>query len=187
MAKIVVIFIVFLLGLWYIAYPIPSTLYVTTPPPQAKQVLQSTNLIAYYTDNRRRFTTDYYQKAYQQLHCRYLKIINPYCYIKPLKINHSPTLAPSYLAPKQKSTYLEEYFYPLRDALIVNGYEPYDQNGEAFDKYSQPLGLDGKQYNSEVTVRYYSSSVYSRVFIYILIWACVFFEIILFRKIIKYD
>ncbi len=164
--------------------PIPKQEEFASPP-NSLSVNKTTNMRIYFTDKRREFVTEYYQNEYQRLHCGLLKPFNPYCYFKPLKINHSPNLASSYIAPKQKSTYLEEYFYPLTDALIVNGYEPYNEKGIPFNKNSVPLMPAGKQYNSEVIVRYVSSSVLNRIFIYILICFCILMEVKLFRTTIK--
>jgi hypothetical protein len=169
MGKYVVI-VLFLLGLWYILIPSGQAI------PEA----------SYYTNNRRGLVTGFYSQELQKLNCASFKLINPFCYIKPMKINHSTNLVSTYFAPKQKSTYLEEYFYPLKNSIIVNGYEPYDENGKPFTKLSEPLMLNGKQYNSIVTVRYYSSSIFSLVLIYLLIWLSIYWEIKLFTKIRDY-
>ena len=140
--------------------------------PEVVTVSRNNDVITYFTNNRRGFVTDFYKNEFLKLNCSDLKLFNLFCFIQPLKINHSTSLAPSFLAPKQKSTYLEEYFYPLRDSIIVNGYEPYDANGKAFDKSSQPLIYKNNTFFSQVTVRVYSSSVWSRILVYLLIWAC---------------
>ncbi len=161
------VIILFLLGLWYVLMPSGQTM--------------STD--SYYTNNRRGLVTGFYSNELQKLNCVSFKLINPFCYIKPLKINHSTNLASTYFAPKQKSTYLEEYFYPFKNSIIVNGYEPYDENGKAFNKFSEPLMSNGKQYNSKVDIRYYSSSITKQVLIYLLILIIIYWEIKLFNKI----
>lgn len=162
------VIVLFLLGLWY----------VLIPPRQALRVA------SYYTNDRRSLITGYYSGELQKLNCASFKLINPFCYIKPLKINHSTNLASTYFAPKQKSTYLEEYFYPLKNSIIVNGYEPYDESGKGFNKFSESLISNGKRYNSKVDVRYYSSSNIKQAFIYLLIWISIYWEIKLFKKIV---
>lgn len=167
MVRYTLLALLFLSGLWYVVLPIGQT----KPG------------VNYYTNDTRNFVTGFYREEFQKLHCTAFKLVNPFCYIKPFKINHSTNLASAYIAPKQKSTYLEEYFYPLRGSLIVNGYEPYDKNGKPFNKFSNPLLSDGKQYFSQVIVRYYTSSPAGRVFIYLLIWLSIYFGVKLFNKI----
>lgn len=148
---------IFLLGLWYMILP-------------SGKVEQDSQYIKYLTNDRRYVIINKYHSAFQDLHCSSFRFLNVFCYVKPFRINHSTLLAASFFDPKQKSTYLEEYYYPLRGSVIVNGYEPYDEKGKAFNKYSEPLIKNGKNYYSEVTIKYYTSTSAARVFIYLLIW-----------------
>ncbi len=179
--KFFIVIVIILLGVWYVILPVSQPAMLSSLPNSVK-VSQSEYISKYYTNNRRNFVTDFYKNELERLNCQLFKYVNPFCLIKPLSINHSPNLASTYLDPKQKSTYLEEYFYILRDSLIISGYEPFNENGKAFDKNSEPLVFDGKQYNSEVTIRYYPSSTFGRVVIYLLILTCIYFEVILFKR-----
>lgn len=153
--------ILILIGLWYVTIPVDS-----------KSAGVDTSI--FYTNDRRGvITKDFYEK-FQEQNCSSFKFFNYFCYIKPFRINHSTILATSYFEPKKKSTYLEEYFYPLRGSVIVNGYEPYDEKGKAFNKYSEPLIYNGQQYVSQVSVKYITSSVWNRIIVYVLIWIAVF-------------
>lgn len=185
MAKTTVFYVIFCVGLWYIAFGGNGNLITLLPFPNSVQINHSADLSDFYTNSWRDQVTKYYINAYQQLHCKSLKFINPFCYIKPFKINHSTNLASTYFVPKQKSTYLEEYVYPLTDSLIIDGWEPYNKTGKAFNKSSQPLIKVNKKYNSEVTIRLYQSTFINRFIIYILIWTGFILEIKIFNKIFK--
>ena len=165
--------LLFLFGLWYMVIPYEGT---------GKKNYEMTS---YYTNNRRNIVTDQYKKEFQSIYCANFDALNLFCFLKPLKINHSPTLAATFFTAKQKSTYLEEYFYPLRGSIVANGYEPYDLRGMPFNKSSTPLLFNGRQYPAEISVRYNTSNIFSRVLIYILIWLCIYFEVKFLRSFLK--
>jgi hypothetical protein len=172
----------FLLGLWYIVLPVPHLTRDFISSQNAVIGKSSEVKYIFYTNQWRSSVTEYYQKKFRESHCQGNSVLNLFCYINPIILNYSPLLATTLIDSKQQSTYLEEYIYPLKDSIIVNGYEPYDQNGKQFDKSSQPLVFNGKQYHAQVTVRYYSSSFVSRIFIYLFICLSIYFEIRLFKK-----
>lgn len=163
--------LLFLIGAWYMIIPIEAGSRLTDA------------IVTEYTNNRRSDVTSYYIQEFKQFYCMDFAFYNFFCLFNPLKINHSPTLVASYFDPKQRSTYLEEYFYPLRGSIVVNGYEPYDARGRTFNKFSAPLLYKGKGYASQISIRYYNSSVYARLLIYFLIWLSIYFVVKLFRKI----
>jgi hypothetical protein len=173
-----------LLLLIYLAMPGPESINDFYPlPNSAKSTLsgdtvQVPNVVGYFSDNYRDFATNFYKQNYQQ------KTIFPF---PPLRLNYPPEFAYTAIKDQTQSTYLEEYIYPLRDSLFVNGLEPFYQNGKP--KYWGAIKFEDENRLSDtkVTLRYYPSPLWARI----TVWLGINFSLILLwtlgRRIIKND
>lgn len=118
------------------------------------------NISAYFSNNYRNFVTTFYYKSYREQN------IIPFI---PLKLNYPPEFAFSAIKDQTQSTYLEEYVYPLRNSLFVNGLEPFVENGKARYWGASVFTQSGNPYYTKVTLRYYPSSLSSRIIVWFLI------------------
>ena len=71
------------------------------------------------------------------------------------------------------STFLEEYLYPLRGSIFVNGYEPFIDN--EMDKKEHffirdRLHINGRYFVSKSILRFYPNDVFDRIIVYFGIW-----------------
>lgn len=180
--KKVVLLVIFILGAVYLLIPGPTSINNFTGTPNSIKsgldgdTWQNPNIAAYFSNYRRDYLTKFYYSQFS-----YLKIFG--VVISPLKINHPPEEAFRYIRDQQESTYLEEYFYPFRDQIFVNGYEPVDVNGKLFKPGYPPDKYLGVTYLSKTTLRYYPSSKYARLITYLGIWISGFLLYYLFKKI----
>lgn len=172
---------IFILGLTYLIWPGPASINDFPPLPDSLRsdepgdTWENPNNAAYFSDLRRPEVVKYYKDKFSYLNIFGFKI-------PPLRSNHPPEEAFTYIRDQQQSTYLEQYSYPLRDALFINGFEPFDEKGKPWREGATtlyPHEIDF--YDSKTTIRYYGSSVSSRVVVYILIWV----SMILLYKITK--
>lgn len=163
---------VFILGLIYILFPGPSSI---NDFPQLSNSLKSKeegdttqipNVKAYYSFLRREEITKLYKDSYEKKSFGFLNI-------PAIKLNHPPEYAYTYVRDQLQSTFLEEYTYPLRDSLFVNGFDRKIYNDLIHLEHSfqnDTIHIDGVFYNSKTTLRFYPSSPLFRVLIYIGIW-----------------
>lgn len=168
MRKIVLI-VLFLMGIIYLVLPGPQSV---GDIPQLSESLKSKepgdttqvpNISAYFSNQRREDVTNFYHEKFSYLSFLGIKI-------PAISLNHPPEEAYTYIRDQQASTYLEQYTYPLRDSLFVNGFEPFDINGKSYKRGATSIFIEGNYYDSKTNIRYYGSSVFMRVFIYIGIW-----------------
>lgn len=171
--KKIILIIIFLLGLTYLLWPGPNHVSDFPGLPGSLKSIEpgdtweNPNNAAYYSDFRRAYVIDFYKNQFEHLNILGIKI-------PPLHSNHPPEEAFTAIRDQQQSTYLEQFTYPLRESLYVNGFEPYDEQGKPWRQGAHHMLLDGKFYLSKTTLRYYGSSIASRVTIYILIWVSLF-------------
>lgn len=164
--------ITFILGLIYILVPVPSKIADVPSLPQSLKsgepgdTYQNPNNSAYFSDWRRGYVTYFYKKTFEDLNnLKFFGIQLP-----AIKLNHAPEDAYSYIRDQQNSTFLEEYAYPLRGSLFVNGEEPFDENGKPFSTTSLPFIENGIIYDSKTTLRIYGSDFIFRLIVYLGIW-----------------
>lgn len=136
------------------------------------------NISAYFSDNYRSFVTKYYRDQFQFM----TKFPFP-----PLTLNHPPEYAFNYIKDQTQSTYLEEYVYPLRGSLFVNGLEPFDEKTKEprYDGATR-FAAGGMLYETKVTLRYYPTKIIDRIGV----WAGINLIVILlynFVRKISYD
>ncbi len=170
MIKKIVLAVIFVLGLIYILIPDIKSVYFFPPLPdhvlrstESGDTIQIPNVEAFYSDDRRAFATKFYKSRFDTL--KVLGITIP-----SIRINRPPEEAFQYIRDQQYSTYLEEYTYPLRESLFVNGFEPVDDNGNLRPNLTASTLINGYYYQSKVTLRLYPTKVYNRVIVYLGIW-----------------
>lgn len=178
------------MGLIYIIYPSPSKIEDFSPLPRSYKsnepgdTIQNPNIAAYYSFFRRAEITDFYKTNFQNLHfCNFF--LNPLCNIAPIRLNHPPEYAYQYIRDQQMSTFLEEYTYPLRDSLFVNGYEPkieHQIKRVPTNFFGSTIHIKGKFYNSKTTIRFYPSNIFIRVFVYLSVWFLAIYLVKVSRK-----
>lgn len=136
--------------------------------------IQVSNVSAYFSDNFREFVIPFYFNNFQDLS----RLPFP-----PLRINRPPEYSWQVIKKHTDSTYLEEFVYPLRDSIYVNGYEPFYSDGEpkfwGSIKFEMPEGA----FFTKVTLRYFPSTILSRILVWFGIIASLYWLYKLGRKI----
>lgn len=135
------------------------------------------NVSAYFSNNYRSFVTKYFYRQFQYL----TKFPFP-----PLVLNHPPEYAFNYIKDQTQSTYLEEYVYPLRGSLFVNGLEPFEETTKK-GRYLGATYFDagGQLWETKVTLRYYPTKLINRLLVWFLINLSFFFLFRLFKKVLN--
>ncbi len=180
-----IIYLVFFAGLIYILLPGAYSIdnFPSLPGSVKSQLegdtIQNPNIAAYFSDFRRDFITKYYKEHFS-------KTLLPFISLPVITLNHPPEAAYRYVRDQQESTFLEEYIFPLREQIYVNGYEPKVENDMYNKQYrsliGDKIGYEDKYFNSKTTLRFYPSNIFVRTFVYITIWVL---SIFLFRLYVK--
>lgn len=167
----IALLVLFILGLIYVAWPITSSVYEFPPLPSSVKsnldgdTWQNFNLVAYFSDFRRSFITNFYRDYFIKIH--------PFGFIPPVSLNHPPEYAYKYIRDQQESTFLEEYVYPFRESIYVNGYDPLI-DGIMLKRQISFTGAhilhQGQYFDTKTTLRYYPSNPFYRVAIYLGVW-----------------
>lgn len=163
---------IFLVGLIYVILPGPSSIDDFSPLPGsvksdlAGDTWQNPNIAAYFSDFDRAYITEFYRDRFAG------KFLFGTLF-PPLTLNHPPEYAYTYIRDQQFSTFLEEYTYPLRGSLFVNGYEPVVEN----NMFNKPHNFVADHiyhyeipYDSKTTLRFYSAPFFYRILVYLGIW-----------------
>ncbi len=172
--KRAILIIVFVLGLIYILLPGPSSVFDFPPLPNSIKsdldgdTWQNPNIAAYFSDFRREEITKFYKSFFSR--SIFLGIPLPI-----ISLNRPPEEAYKYVRDQQESTFLEEYVFPLRGSIFVNGYEPRVENDmrgrqESDDYIGHFVKYNDKLYVSKTTLRFYPNNVFARVTTYLGIW-----------------
>jgi hypothetical protein len=140
--------------------------------------IQVPNVSAYFSDNFRYFVTPFYKQGYQAL--------TKFPFL-PLTLNHPPEFAYTAIKDQTQSTYLEEYTYPLRDSLFVNGLELVNEDGTPRFKGGGPFLIDGEHLKTKVTLRFYPSNFWVRVATWLGINMSAIALYLVGRRILRYD
>jgi hypothetical protein len=177
------IFIVFsAIFLIYMVWPGPSKISdFKALPDSFKSTLsgdttQIPNVSAYFSNHFRNYATDFYKKNYQQ---------NFRFPTEPIIINHAPERAWIAIKKHTDSTYLEEYVYPMRDSLYVNGLEFFYEDGTPRFWGSSLFNEGGKNWYTKVTLRYYPSNIFIRIIVWFASVLSIVFLFRLYKKVIK--
>ena len=155
-----------ILLLIYLLWPYnPTSIEDFSPLPDSSRstlsgdTVQVANLKAYFSNSYRNFVIPFYLNQFQQ------KSRFPF---PPLRLNHPPEYAYQMIKDQTQSTYLEEFTYPLRNSIFINGLEPFDESTkQARYPAASYFEEDGKMYETKVTLRYYPSSVFSRFLVWL--------------------
>ena len=156
------IFFSFLL-LVYMMWPGPASIQSFGALPNSdKSILsgdtwQVPDVAGYFSGNYRNFAVPFYAEKYQ-------KTSN--FFFPPIRINHPPEFAFTAIKKHTDSTYLEELIYPLRDSLYVNGFEPFYEDGQPKFWGSTKFVQADKVWDTKVTLRFYSSSLGTRLLVW---------------------
>ena len=167
------IFVVFsFLLLIYMLWPGPTKISNFKPLPDSDKstlegdTIQIPNVAAYFSDNYREFVVPFYSRDYQSLS----RLPFP-----PLVLNHPPEYSWSVIKKHTDSTYIEELYYPLRDSLFVNGFEPFYAQGGPKYWGATKFEVEGKALFTKTTLRFYPSSFMAKLFT----WVGIIFSIFL--------
>lgn len=178
---------IFFIGLIYILLPGPRSIDDFSPLPNSTKsqltgdTVQNPNIAAYFSEFRRDFITKYYKDILSSKLIPGLKIL-------PIRLNHPPEEAYRYVRDQQESTFLEEYVFPLRESLFINGYDPSVENmmhHNLTDFIGDHLYYGNVYFNTKTTLRFHPSLVLARVFVYFGIWVSFIFLFILAKKAAK--
>ena len=120
--------------------------------------IQIPNVSAYFSDNFREFVTRFYRSNYQNL---------SYLPFPPLRLNHPPQFSWLVIKKHTDSTYLEEFVYPLKGSLYVNGFEPFYEDGMPKWWGAAKFTQDGNTYFTKTTLRFYPSPVWARIIVWL--------------------
>lgn len=134
--------------------------------------IQIPNVSAYFSDNFRNFATSFYRDNYQKLS----NLPFP-----PITLNHPPEHSWNVIKRHTDSTYLEEYVYPLRDSIYVNGLEFFYEDGTPKFWGSTKFEVGGKSLFTKVTLRFFPSQILTRI----LVWAGIIISLVFLFKLGK--
>lgn len=159
------VFIIFaVILLLYLAAPAPSSIQDFPALPNSIKsklegdTIQVPNVAGYFSNNFRDFAAKYYKNIYDQ------KTGLPF---PSIRLNHPPEFAYTAIKDQTQSTYLEEYVYPLRGSLFINGLEPFYEDGTKRYLGAIPFELPEGNFQTKVTLKYYPSSLVSRLVLWI--------------------
>lgn len=174
--------IIFSIGIYYLIIPGPVSIEDIPPLPNSLKsdepgdTVQVPNVSAYFSQWFRRNVTKFYKDNIDSVSMFNIKVPS-------IRLNHPPEEAYQYIRDQQTSSYLEEYVYPMRYSLFVNGFEPFDETGKGLYKTGNILiNVNSRQFRSKTTLRYYPSKVFWRIVIYLAAWGLGALVFIVLRK-----
>lgn len=180
----ILLVVIFILGIIYLLWPGPKSIHDFPALPESKKseepgdTFQNPENSAYFSNHRRGFVTNFYQDNFEHIYFLGLKLPS-------IRLNHPPEEAFQYIRDQQTSTYLEQFIYPLRESVFVNGYEPFDESGRPFHIGITNIVVSDQFFDSKTTLRFYYSNPLFRVLIYFGIWASAVALFILFKKVLR--
>ena len=167
------------LFLVYLLWPGPKNIAEFASLPNATRstlsgdTVEVPNIVGYFSSNYREFVVNFFNNNYQKLS------LLPF---PPIRLNYPPEEAFIFVKDQTQSTFLEEAVYPLRNSLFVNGLEPFYQDGkprfEGAAKFQEDL------YETKTTLRFYPSSAWIRILVWIGINLAVIFMWVISKKIL---
>lgn len=159
-------------------WPAPTNITQFKPlPNSAKSTLsgdtvQIPNVSAYFSNNFRDFVIPFYIKNYQQAN---------FFPFPPIELNHNPEYSWTVIKKPTDTTYLEEFVYPLRASLYVNGFETHRPDGTKVFYGAPDLTEDEKLWFTKATLRLYTSNFLVRI----IVWGEIIISILLIFKLSK--
>ncbi len=172
MIKKIIITTLFLVGLLYMILPGPTSVSSFSALPNSLKsdepgdTYQVSNIVAYFSQFKRAEITKFYQENYRKI--SWVGFLFP-----PISLNYPPEYAKQYVKNEQKGTFLEEYVYPLRESVFVNGYEPAvedEMRGKHRSFIGDHINIKDNFYVSKTTLRFYPSGVFERLLVFMGIW-----------------
>jgi hypothetical protein len=117
---------------------------------------QIENVSAYYTEKDRGEVISFYQNYFTK------PTIFP-----PIRLNYPPEFGKEVFIDTKQTYYLEELVYPLKQSLFVNGYEwQNDVFTPVASREQFKLEADGKVWKSKVSLKWFASSLPTRLVIF---------------------
>ncbi len=168
--------------LLYLLLPGPSDIKDFAPLPNSFKsedpgdTTQIANVSGYFSDNYRDFVTNFYKNEFER------KNMIP---LPSLRLNYPPEQAFLYIKDQTLSTYLEEYVYPLRGSLFINGFEPVLMDGSPRFPGGAEFGVivngGRQQFKTKTIIRFYPSPLWVRLSV----WLGINVSLILIWKFLK--
>lgn len=175
MIKKFVVTALFIAGFLYMILPGPTSISNFPSIPDSLKSdepgdsYQVPNIAAYFSQFNRDEITKFYKEAYQKIF--WMGFLFP-----PISLNYPPEYAKQYIRNEQKGTFLEEYVYPLRGSVFVNGYEPAvedEMNQKPRSFIGDHIHIKGNYYVSKTILRFYPSGVFERLLVYAGLWLAI--------------
>lgn len=165
----------------YMLWPAPTKIGDFKALPDSEKstlegdTIQIPNVAGYFSNNFREFVVPFYRQNYQNA---------AHFPFPPITLNHPPEY--SWIAIKRHtdSTYIEELVYPLRDSLYVNGFEPFYEDGSPKFWGATKFEIGPNNWFTKTTLRFYPSSLLTRLLVWLGITISLFFLFKLSRKIL---
>lgn len=104
-----------------------------------------------------------------------------------LTLNYPPQYANEAIRPYILSWYLEEFVHPLRESLYVNGWEPYDEQGNPRLKNVHGIVIEDRSFDTKITLRYFYSPLWVRIIVWLGIVLSIALLFKLYKRIWQYD
>lgn len=178
--KIISALIIYFLGLVYLLLPSPAypDLSFAERSDEPGDTWQHPDQKGYYTNLNRTEVLSQIQSKFT------LKIFG--ITIPSYRLNYRPEETFTYVRDQLDSYYLEEIVYPFRESIFVNGWEPTHSPRYANNpKLATDLSFHGVPYMSKVTLKPISSSPYSRVLVWTMIFPASYFIFLSIKKSFK--
>lgn len=154
----------------YLSLPSPAFPQQLDNAPQSKEPgdnLDLTTKRAYFVNLNREDITSHYYSVF--------KI--PYAnFINSIKLNYPPEEAEWHIYSHTKSSYLEEFVFPFRESIFVNGYQPGPKDDQ--------IAFEGQPYTTKVTIKYKSSNLITRLTFGLLLSMFLYLSLNLFKNLI---
>lgn len=138
--------------------------------------IQIANVAAYFSDNFREFVVPLYSNVYQG---------SSRLPFPPLRLNYPPEFSWVAIKKHTDSTYLEELVYPLRDSLYINGFEPFYSDGQPKFWGATKFEVDNHSWYTKTTIRFYPSSTWAKILVWLGITLSILFIYRLSKRIIS--
>lgn len=176
------VFLIFSLALLiYMVWPGPNKISDFEGLPNSSKstlegdTIQIPNVSAYFSDNFREFIVPFYKENFQKL--------NNFPF-PPIQINRPPEHSWIAIKKHTDTTYIEEFVYPLRGSLYVNGFEPFYSDGSPKFWGSTVFTIGEVSYLTKTTLRYYPSNLLARIIVWVGIVSSVYLLYKVGRKIL---
>ena len=181
LVQLIVVLVVFIL-LIYLLLPQPEY-----PPPlpdslkstEEGDTVQVPGVSAYYTDYKRAEVVKFYQQSFAKSSFLGLPFLQ-------IKLNHPIEHSREVIRNPFLASYVEEIVHPFRESLIIAGWEPVNAPAQFYNENDRlPIIVGERQYFGKATLRYFTSTPYIRVAVFLLttmVGVAVYFN---FRKILS--